>query len=43
MPAKSAIGPNNKTEITKLSQKEIDLDIKNILFIIFNNELNSIK
>ena len=43
MPAKNAIGPNNKTEITKLNQKEIDLNIKNILFIIFNNELSRIK
>ena len=43
MPAKNAIGPNNKTEITKLNQKEVDLNIKNILFIIFYNELNSVK
>ena len=43
MPAKNAIGPNNKTEITRLSQKEADLNIKSILFIIVNNELNSIK
>ena len=43
MPANNAKGPNNKTEITKLSQKVIDLDIKNILFIIFNNKLCSIK
>jgi len=43
MPAENAMGPNNKTEIVKFSQKEIDLNIKNILFIIFNNELCCIK
>ena len=43
MPAKNATGPNNKTEIIRLSQKEIDLNIKNVLFIIFNNELSGIE
>ena len=43
MPAKNAIGPNNKTEITKLNQKEIDLNIKNVLFIIIKHVLSSIK
>ena len=43
MPDKNAMGPNNKTEIIRLIQKEADLNIKNILFIILDNKLNSLK